>query len=153
MNCPATSGGLRGFTLVNNPSYDPNFYGYNIFNFKYECATGDSDFTDKTASAISGTSSTKTNVDVCKTDGTGGHINIPVGNTCSCPDGYIIKNLQFFASATLSNYVSVNCICAKVKDTVTLKCENKQTLRMSLDNMNGYRGNTLYDFVKIIPVI
>lgn len=151
MSCPSTSGALRGFTLVKNPNYSASRYGFEVFNYRFECSSNASDFTDKTFPTISGTSSTKTNVDVCRTDGPG-HILLPAGNTCACPDGYVIKSLSFNAQS-LPNYVGVSCTCAKVKASVTLTCVSKQTVRMSLDSMNGNIGSTLYDFVKAIPVI
>lgn len=153
INCPADAGALRGFALVTNPSISRSQYGYDFFNYIFECARGADDFTDRGFPTIAGNQTLNTNVDVCKTDGTQGHIQLPVGSTCACPDGYIMKNLRFSAITGAKNYVGVSCTCAKVLPSVVLKCENKQTLRMSLNSANGQPDFTVFDYITTIPVI
>lgn len=153
LNCPADAGGLRGFALKLYTAIPRSTYGYDFFNYIFECARGADDFTDRGFPTIPGTQTIKTNVDVCKTDGTQGHTLLPVGSTCACPDGFIMKTLRFEAITTEKNYVGVSCTCAQVLKSVTLKCESKQTLRMSTDNLNGTPGATLFDYITSTPVI
>ena len=153
INCPAGTGALRGFAIKLNPSLLRSTYGYDFFNYIFECTKGADDFTDRGFPTIAGTETRNSNVDVCKTDGTQGHIQLPVGNTCSCPDGFIMKNLRFLAVTGAKNYVGLSCTCARVLPSVVLKCESKQTLRMSTDNVNGKPSFTLFNYMTSTPVI
>lgn len=154
IKCPDDEGGLQGFGITPVSTYaNRSGQKYDVFAFKYECAKNDADILDKTSPLINGKQSVGTKVDVCKTDGSQGHFMYPVGNTCECPDGYVIKTLEFSALKTLKNYIGVKCQCAKIKSDIKLKCSNKQTLRMSTDNVTNQYNNLLYNYIKSIPVL
>ena len=145
-----TYGAMRGFQIAKRTD-TPTYISYDKFTFKYQCSAGNaSDIVDTTKSSIIGTETTKTPVDVCKTSGPG-HVNIPVGNTCSCPDGYVIQSLSFHP-VSLANHLGLSCSCVAVKSTAKMVCTSKQTLRYSTDNVTGARRFTLYDYMTSIPV-
>jgi hypothetical protein len=119
MSCPAGKGGVRGFQTLRRTDLPPQINAEN-WAFKFQCSPGDSsDFVDVKAPTVKGVSTFQTKVDVCKTTGRD-HILVPTGNTCTCPDGYVINSIKFVDTPTQPNPIGVACTCAKVKSTAKL---------------------------------
>jgi hypothetical protein len=151
MACPLGKGAIRGFQTLKRTDLG-YVYNSDYWAFKFQCSPGDStDFVDVSAPMVAGATTYRTNVDVCSTTGPG-HILVPTGNTCACPDGYVINSIKFINNSLVANPVGITCTCAKVKSTAKLSCVHSQTVRINIDAFDGRRYNTIYDFLQTIPV-
>jgi hypothetical protein len=152
MVCPPGKGAIRGFQTLKRTDVKVTVSNADYWAFKFQCSPGDSlDFVDVKAPMIRGVSTYQTKVDVCKTSGPG-HILVPTGNTCTCPDNYVINSIRFINNPMVPNPIGISCTCAKVKPTAKLVCSHSQTNRMNINSFNGKKFDTIYDFLQTIPV-
>jgi len=146
-----SKGSLTGFSnIVNLGVKSP--IGTPTHSFSYTCTSGSSqDIFTSSQIPSKGTESSLVNMKVTKRNSQE-NIYIPIGNSCSCPDGQVMNSLEFYTDEKLKNHIGVRCTCLSAKQG-TYECKKKENSSQIIDSSKcpiyGYR---LYMHLGKIPV-
>lgn len=139
------AGALKGFDLSKRE--DIKFKWGSYYSFNYGCTKGDkNDFVDSAALEFQGNSATDILINVPKKDQSG-FINQPIGNSCTCPQDSVMKNIEFVTNPDLKNPYLIKCSCVKTKKPVT--CLKKTEEPRNLGSKCPVLGYGIYPKLKL----
>jgi len=142
-----SEGALNGFELLAREDVKWKFGNY--YSFLYGCTKGDSkDIVTKDTPVVEGVSGTLKSISVPKRNKSG-NVDANIANSCTCPDKYVMTNLEFSTDTGLKNHIILKCKCRKVRSDINVKCEKKQIPAIELGNRCPVLGFGLYPKMKL----
>jgi hypothetical protein len=120
---------------------------------KYSCTSSSNDIVNASATPVAGTSSFTVPMTMPKKGGIG-TVSVPIGNSCSCANGFVLSSLEFYTEATLKNHLALRCKCRPVKNASQVVCQNRELPVVNLDVYKcpifAYR---MYMYLNKLPVL